>query len=242
MTAQFQPLLAEATSARSMRTKRLMDIVISATGMVFLLPLFAIIAVAIRLEDGGPVLYRQLRVGRGGRLFKIEKFRSMCSAQVGGSNLTVEGDPRVTRVGAILRRTKLDELPQLLNVLRGEMSLIGPRPETPDLMAHYTPPQRALMLSVPPGMSDYASVLLSDESALLAMAPDPVAFYRERLMPLKFELCARYVREVGLLTDLRLILATLWGVFGPAGRNPFLDRAHSSRIESLLGARHNNAA
>ena len=151
-------------------------------------------------------------------------------------------DPRVTRVGAILRRTKLDELPQLLNVLRGDMSLVGPRPETPDLMTHYAPSQRALMLSVPPGVTDYASVLLRDESALLAMAPDPAAFYRERLMPLKFELCARYVQEAGLLTDLRLILATLWGVLRPAGRNPFLDRTHSSRLENLLGAGHNNAA
>ena len=123
--------------------------------------------------------------GRGDH-FEIDKFRSMAPAPKGaGSTLTIAGDPRVTRVGAFLRRAKLDELPQLFNVLQGEMSLVGPRPETPDLMCHYSRSQRAVMVSVRPGMTDYASVLLRDESELLGRAPDPARFYRERIMPLK---------------------------------------------------------
>jgi lipopolysaccharide/colanic/teichoic acid biosynthesis glycosyltransferase len=241
MTAQFPPLRREASASGIMRLKRLMDISVSTVGITILIPLFAIIAAAIRLEDGGPVFYRQPRVGRGGRLFEIEKFRSMRPAR-GGSHLTIKGDPRVTRVGAVLRRAKLDELPQLMNVFRGEMSLVGPRPETPDLMAHYAPAQRALMVSVRPGMTDYASVLLRDESALLADAPDSSAFYRQCLMPLKFELCARYLREIGPLTDLRILLATLWSVVLPTGRNPFLGRAVSTQLKTLLVAGNDDGA
>ncbi|WP_284314990.1 sugar transferase [Labrys miyagiensis] len=235
MTVERHPHVEEMTGLAGLRTKRLMDIVISALGILVLLPVFAVVALAIRIEGGGPVFYRQFRVGRSGRLFRIEKFRSMRPSK-GGTNLTIAGDVRVTRVGAVLRRTKIDELPQLLNVLYGDMSLVGPRPETPDLMVHYTPSQRALMESIQPGMTDYASVLLRDESALLATAPDPGAFYRERLMPLKCELCARYVREIGLRTDLRLILATVWGVFLPSSRNPFLDPVASGLLKSWLEA------
>ena len=241
MTAQPRPFEIAASTPWQTKTKQLMDIVVSAVGIVLLVPLFAIVALAILLEDGGSVFYRQPRVGRGGALFKIDKFRSMQSAS-GGSNLTVAGDPRVTRVGAVLRRTKLDELPQLANVLWGEMSLVGPRPETPDLMAQYSPFQRELILSVRPGMTDYASVVLRDESTLLAGASDPATFYRERLIPLKFELCSRYLQETGLLTDLRVILATLWGVFHSAGRNPFLDPSLSSRLVSQFATGNDNVS
>jgi lipopolysaccharide/colanic/teichoic acid biosynthesis glycosyltransferase len=160
----------------------------------------------------------------------------------GGSHLTIKGDPRVTSVGAVLRRAKFDELPQLMNVFRGEMSLVGPRPETPDLMAHYSAAQRALMVSVRPGMTDYASVLLRDESALLADVPDPSVYYRQCLMPLKFQLCARYLQEIGPLTDLRILLATLWGVVFPAGRNPFLGQAVTTLANTLIVAGNDDGA
>ena len=174
MSGHSVALRKTAAASWRMATKRLEDIVVAVIGIVILAPVFAVIAIAIRLEDGGPVFYRQVRVGRAGRLFEIEKFRSMTPAPNGAiPGLTIAGDPRVTRVGAVLRRAKLDELPQLFNVLQGEMSLVGPRPETPGLMFHYSRSQRAVMVSVRPGMTDYASVLLRDESELLARASRP---------------------------------------------------------------------
>jgi lipopolysaccharide/colanic/teichoic acid biosynthesis glycosyltransferase len=215
--------------------KRTIDVVASAVGLTLLIPLFIVIAIAIWIDDGGPVLYRQTRIGRMGRPFEIDKFRTMrpaiASAQ---SNLTVAGDPRVTRIGSFLRKTKIDELPQLFNVLRGEMSLVGPRPETPDLIVHYTPPQRALMLSVRPGMTDYASLLFRDEGVILARASDPARLYRERIMPLKYELCVRYLSEIGPSTDFRIIFATIWGVVFPSAWIRLVDRALASRIENMV--------
>jgi len=220
-----------------MAAKRVIDVLVSAIGLALLIPLFAVIAIAIRLDDGGPVFYRQTRIGREGRPFEIDKFRSMTPApKGGGANLTVAGDPRVTRVGAFLRRAKFDELPQLLNVLVGEMSLVGPRPESPDLAVHYSPAQRAAMLSVRPGMTDYASLLFRDESAILARASDPARFYRERIMPLKYELCAHYLSEIGPLTDIRIIVATIWSIAFPSARTPLVDRAISDRLEWLDAA------
>lgn len=200
------------------RAKRALDIVASAFGLAFLSPVFALSALAIRLEDGGPAFFRQTRVGAGGRTFSILKFRSMKvarSAAPGG--VTVDGDRGITKVGAFIRWSKIDELPQLYNVLTGDMSLVGPRPELPDLMECYTPPQRAVMQCVRPGMTDYASLQLRHESALLAQVNDPARFYREVLMPFKCEQCARYVREMSLATDLRIIWATLAAVAGVRG-------------------------
>jgi lipopolysaccharide/colanic/teichoic acid biosynthesis glycosyltransferase len=159
-----------------------------------------------------------------------------------GSTLTIAGDPRVTRVGAFLRRAKLDELPQLFNVLQGEMSLVGPRPETPDLMCHYSRSQRAVMVSVRPGMTDYASVLLRDESELLGRAPDPARFYRERIMPLKSELCAHYVGDMSPLADMRIVLATIWSIAFPRAPNPMIDRAIYSRLERAVALGNDNVA
>ncbi len=235
MTALPDAPAAKASTSRRLAVKRLVDVVASALGLALIAPVFAMIAIAVRLEDGGPALYRQVRVGRDGRPFQIDKFRSMRFAKDGdGLSFTVAGDPRVTRVGAFLRRAKLDELPQLLNVLRGEMSLVGPRPETPDLMSFYTPAQRAVMLSVRPGMTDYASLLLRDESELLARTADPAGFYRDRLIPLKCELCARYIGEMGMMTDLRVVVATLWSVFRCTGSNPWLDPTISNRFASAF--------
>jgi len=214
--------------------KRTLDVVASAVGLMLLIPFFIVIAIAIWIDDGGPVFYRQTRVGRMGRPFEIDKFRSMRPAIAGAqSNLTVAGDPRITRVGSFLRKAKIDELPQLFNVLLGEMSLVGPRPETPDLIAHYTPSQRALMLSVRPGMTDYASLLFRDEGAILVRASDPARLYRERIMPLKYELCARYLSEIGPATDFRIIFATIWGVAFPSACVPLADPALASRVENM---------
>lgn len=214
--------------------KRIFDVVASSVGLALLTPLFIVIAIAIWIDDGGPVFYRQIRIGRGGRPFKIEKFRSMKPAEAGPRpNFTIAGDPRVTRVGAFLRSTKIDELPQLFNVLVGEMSLVGPRPETPDLIAHYSPSQRAVMLSVRPGVTDYASLLLRDESVILARASDPARLYRERIMPLKYELCVRYLSEKGPSTDIQIIFATIRRVVFPSAGIRLGDRALADRIENI---------
>jgi lipopolysaccharide/colanic/teichoic acid biosynthesis glycosyltransferase len=243
MSGHSEPLRTTAAASWRMAAKRLEDIVVAAIGIVILAPVFVVVAISIRLEDGGPVFYRQVRIGRAGKPFEIDKFRSMTPAPKGaGSSLTIAGDPRVTRVGAFLRRAKLDELPQLFNVLQGEMSLVGPRPEAPDLMFHYTRSQRAVMVSVRPGMTDYASVLLRDEGELLARAADPARFYRERIMPLKCELCAHYLRDLGPLTDMRIVLATIWSIIFPRAPNPMIDRAIASRLERAFALGNDDVA
>jgi len=201
-------LTSAPASSLTLVLKRALDVVGSAFGLVVLLPLFPVTALAIKLDSPGPVFFRQERVGRHGRPFRIYKFRSMTVA-ASGSALTVRADKRVTRIGAILRKTKLDELPQLINVLSGDMSLVGPRPEVPEFMRHYSPEQRAVILSMRPGMTDYAAILFRDESALLDGNDDPVSFYRHRIMPIKFAHYERYSRDVGVMNDLRIILATV---------------------------------
>ena len=243
MAMKSEALRARDSVAWRMAAKRVVDVLISAIGLALLSPVFAAIAVAIRLDDGGPVFFRQTRIGRAGRSFEIEKFRSMRPASNGpAKNLTVAGDPRITRVGSFLRQAKLDELPQLFNVLVGEMSLVGPRPETPDLILHYSPSQRAVMQSVRPGMTDYAALLFRDENAILARSPDPVRVYRERIMPLKYELCARYINEISPMTDIRIIVATIWSVVFPSARNPLVDKSISERFESLGAIGFDDAA
>lgn len=195
-------------SPLTLALKRALDVAGSALGLVILLPLFPLVALAIKLDSPGPVLFRQERSGRHGHPFRIFKFRSMTVA-ASGSALTVRADKRVTRIGAFLRRTKLDELPQLINVLSGDMSLVGPRPEVPEFMRYYTPEQSAVILSMRPGMTDYAAILFRDESALLDGDEDPVSFYRHRIMPIKFAHYERYSRDIGVLNDLRIILATV---------------------------------
>lgn len=234
MASHSEALWEQTSHPWRLTAKRTIDVVASAVGLTLLVPLFIVIAIAIWIDDGRPVLYRQTRVGRRGRPFEIDKFRTMRPAIAGAqSNLTIAGDPRITWVGSFLRKTKIDELPQLFNVLLGEMSLVGPRPETPDLIVHYTPSQRALMLSVRPGMTDYASLLFRDEGAILALASDPARVYRERIMPLKYELCTRYLSEIGPATDFRIIFATIWGLAFPSPRIPLADPALASRVENM---------
>jgi lipopolysaccharide/colanic/teichoic acid biosynthesis glycosyltransferase len=189
--------------------KRCLDLAGAIVGLVVLSPVFLIVAIAIKLDSAGPVLFRQQRVGLDGRLFTILKFRSMTvDAPRRGSALTVRADTRITRIGRFLRRSKLDELPQLVNVLVGDMSLVGPRPEVPEFMRFYSPDQRETIVSMRPGLTDYAAILFRDESELLDQSGDPIDIYRRLIMPIKFSHYERYSRESGVLTDLRIILAT----------------------------------
>jgi lipopolysaccharide/colanic/teichoic acid biosynthesis glycosyltransferase len=190
--------------------KRLFDVLVSAAGLVLLSPLLVGIALWIKLDSRGPVFFRQQRVGRFGAPFHIHKFRSMREdAPLAGPQITVGADPRITRAGHFLRRTKLDELPQLLDVLAGTMSLVGPRPEVPRYVAMYPPAVRDKVLSVRPGITDPASIEYRDESTLLARAADPERVYIEQVMPAKLRYAAEYVDRMSLLNDLRLIGATL---------------------------------
>jgi lipopolysaccharide/colanic/teichoic acid biosynthesis glycosyltransferase len=189
--------------------KRLFDIVASAIGLLVLWPVFLVIAVLIKLEDGGPVFYRQERIGYKGRPFRIWKFRTMVvNADKLGKPLTVGRDPRITRVGYWLRKFKLDELPQLLNVLLGEMSLVGPRPEVPQYVALYAPEQRKV-LDLVPGITDPASIKFANEAELLAEASDPEKFYIEHIMPTKIRLNMEYASHATLWSDIVVILKTL---------------------------------
>jgi lipopolysaccharide/colanic/teichoic acid biosynthesis glycosyltransferase len=221
-------------SPNTLALKRPFDIIGSALGLVLLLPLFLVIAIVIKIDSPGPVFFRQARVGKGGRLFRIFKFRSMIAdASHRGTALTVRADRRITRVGEFLRRSKLDEIPQLMNVLAGDMSLVGPRPEVPEFMTFYTAEQRAIITSMRPGITDYAAILFRDESSLLDQSGDPVDIYRREIMPLKFVYYERYSREIEILNDLRIILATM--ILLAVGRLPrWLGLEHELRSPPLL--------
>lgn len=190
--------------------KRVFDFVAAGAGLLLLAPLQLLIALWVRLDSPGPVLFRQERVGRYGQAFRIHKFRTMVTAPAGvGAPLTVGRDPRVTRSGKFLRRYKLDELPQLLDVILGQMSLVGPRPELPRYVAHYPEAVRERVLSVRPGMTDLASLQFIDENELLATGSDPERIYLDVILPRKLELALEYVDQQSLLLDLRIILLTL---------------------------------
>ena len=189
-------------------SKRLFDIVCSAAGLLLLSPLLLLLALWIKLDSPGPVFFRQERVGRHGVPFRIHKFRSMRAA-AGGLQLTVGIDPRITRAGAWLRRNRLDELPQLIDVLQGTMSLVGPRPEVPRYVQHYPPALRERALSVRPGITDPASLDFLDEASLLAAAPDPEREYIERILPRKLQRAVDYAGRASVATDLALLLRTL---------------------------------
>ena len=197
-----------------MDAKRMFDIVMAGLGLFLLSPLFLVVAGWIRLDSPGEIFFRQERVGRGGVPFRIHKFRTMRSdAPERGPAITVGADARITRAGAFLRRSKLDELPQLIDVLRGDMSLVGPRPEVPRYVATYPPALRDKILSVRPGITDLASIEYRDESSLLAKAADPEREYREVVLPAKLRIAAEYVEHATLATDLHVIGRTLKALF-----------------------------
>ena len=193
-----------------MIAKRLFDLLFAIPGLLVLSPLLAAIAILIKIDSPGPVFFRQERVGQNGALFYIFKFRTMCfDAEAKGRQITVGADPRITRSGAFLRKYKLDELPQLLNVLTGEMSLVGPRPEVPRYVSLYPDHVREQIFSVPPGITDYASIEYKDESDILGRAVDPDKAYAEEVMPVKLAYYQRYVAERSLWLDFKLIVRTL---------------------------------
>jgi lipopolysaccharide/colanic/teichoic acid biosynthesis glycosyltransferase len=201
------------------RAKRTFDLVGAGLGVVLLAPLLALLALLVKAEDGGPVLFKQERVGYRGRRFRIWKFRTMVpDAGARGLPLTVGRDPRVTRIGAWLRRLKLDELPQLFNVLVGDMSLVGPRPDVPRYVAMYRAPERRV-LELVPGMTDEAALsrnLFLDEDAMLAAAPDPERHYLAEIAPEKIRLSLAYAARATVWSDLRVILATLGHLYWSA--------------------------
>lgn len=193
-------------------TKRVLDIVLSGFGLLVLSPLLIALALAVKIESRGPVFYRGVRVGRHGKDFRIFKYRSMVinAEKVGGPS-TAGDDPRVTRTGKLLRKYKFDELSQLLNVLRGDMSLVGPRPEVRHYVNMFTEEEQAI-LSVRPGMTDWASLWNNDEGAILRGAPDPEQAYMDLIRPRKLRLQLRYVRNPSVLTDIRILFLTLRAV------------------------------
>jgi lipopolysaccharide/colanic/teichoic acid biosynthesis glycosyltransferase len=198
--------------------KRLLDIAGAAAGLILLAPLLAGIALAVKCGSRGPVFFRQERIGRVGETFKMWKFRSMITgADTVGPLITAAGDSRVNGIGRYLRRWKLDELPQLWNVLCGDMSLVGPRPELPLYVRDYTPAQRQVFM-VRPGITDPASLQYRNEEDILAAAVDRESFYKKVVLPRKLVLNLDYIQSFSLRLDLALILRTLKAIFCPATR------------------------
>jgi lipopolysaccharide/colanic/teichoic acid biosynthesis glycosyltransferase len=190
--------------------KRAFDLVVSTVALVLLAPLLLALALVIRLDSPGPVFFRQVRVGRHGQPFRIHKFRTMVAdAPQRGLALTVGADPRITRSGAWLRRTRLDELPQLIDVVFGRMSLVGPRPEVPRYVQHYPPALRKRALAVRPGITDPSSLDYLDEGAMLAAASDPEREYIEHILPRKLQAAVDYADRASLWTDLQVVARTL---------------------------------
>ncbi len=190
--------------------KRLFDLLSATLGLLLLAPLLLALALLVKLDSPGPVFFRQQRVGRHGALFRIHKFRTMhADAASRGPAVTVGRDPRITRIGHRLRHYRLDELPQLIDVLQGTMSLVGPRPEVPRYVAHYPPALKDVVLSVRPGITDPASLAHLDEAAELAAAADPERHYIDQVLPRKLRLQADYAAQASLASDVALLWRTL---------------------------------
>lgn len=192
--------------------KRIFDILVSGIGLICLSPLLLIVAIWIKLDSPGPIFYRQVRVGRYNKDFRIFKFRSMCIDSDKGSLVTIGGrDPRITRSGYFIRKFKIDELPQLINVLVGDMSLVGPRPEVRHYVNYWTTEQMHV-LDVRPGITDPASIKFRNENELLAQAEDPEKYYIEVIMQEKIKYYLDYVEKNNFWYDIKLIFQTIWVV------------------------------
>ncbi len=190
--------------------KRVMDIILTSLGLLLLSPIMLAIAISIKLTSPGQVIYSQIRVGLRRQHFKIYKFRSMVSgADLIGSSVTKYGDSRITTVGRFIRRTKLDELPQLWNVLIGDMTLVGPRPDVPEIIDLYTT-EMLQILKVRPGITSIASLHLRDEDDLLKLANQPDQAYEKIILPAKIELAMVHVNHPSVLLDLRILFQTVW--------------------------------
>ncbi|WP_270641863.1 sugar transferase [Paraclostridium sordellii] len=189
--------------------KRIFDITASVVGLVILSPIFILISIFIKLDSRGPVFFRQIRVGLNKKEFKIFKFRTMVNdAEVKGRQITVGNDNRITNVGYFIRKYKIDEFPQLINVLKGEMSLVGPRPEVPSYVELYDEEQEQVLM-VKPGITDYASIEFRNENEILGNSLNPEEEYIENIMPMKIGLNLKYINEISVLTDVKIILNTL---------------------------------
>jgi len=202
--------------------KRLFDMLLSIATIVLLSPLFLLVALFIKVGSPGPILYRSRRAGLRGKPFSLLKFRTMVvnADRIGGPSTSLD-DPRVTRIGQILRKCKLDELPQLINVLKGEMSLVGPRPEVMSEVELYTTEEQ-LLLTVAPGITDWASIQFHNEGEILKGAADPHEAYRQLIRPEKIRLGLEYVRNHSLLIDLKILRATFRTLLGTKGRASML--------------------
>lgn len=189
--------------------KRLFDIVSTSIALILLSPLFFVISIVVAFTSPGPIFFLGERTGKGGKVFFIYKFRSMITgAEKKGAAITASDDNRITGIGRILRRTKIDELPQLLNVLKGDMSIVGPRPETPKITCLYSEKDKEI-LNIRPGITDYASIANIDEEKILAGSLDPEKDYLERILPDKLKLQFKYMKEQSFLTDLKIIFLTI---------------------------------
>ena len=196
-----------------MVAKRVFDLIFVVPGLVLLFPFFMLVSLLIKLDSKGPVLFKQTRVGMGGKSFQVLKLRTMVvDVEQQGDKITIGGDPRITKAGIFLRKYKLDELPQLFNVLIGEMSLVGPRPEVPEYVAFYPEKMKKIVLSVPPGITDRASIEYKDENEILANSNDPIKDYREKILPIKLDYYKKYVQKRSLWIDFILIFSTFYSI------------------------------
>ena len=190
--------------------KRLFDLFLAITGLLITGPLMLLIGILIRATSPGPIFFRQIRVGRHEKYFRIYKFRTMVQeAEKLGTSVTTQTDPRITPLGRFLRNTKLDELPQLINVLKGDMSIVGPRPDVPEIVAAYTPEMRKIF-NIRPGVTSLATLHLKDEESILAGVKDPDKFYKDVLVPLKVKLAMGQVKKKSFFFDLMIVLQTIY--------------------------------
>lgn len=193
--------------------KRVFDIIFSIIGVTVFSPLMLIIAILVKKEDEGPIFYRGFRVGRYGRPFRIFKFRTMVvdAEKLGGSS-TPDDDPRITKIGKFLRKHKMDELPQLIDVLKGEMSLVGPRPQVPWAVRFYSNEEKEILLSIKPGMTDHASIKFLDEGEILRSSEDPDKDYMKKIHSEKIRLSIEYAKNMSLKTDFKILFKTFLGI------------------------------
>lgn len=207
-------MIGQGNSGFALRkaVKRVMDIVVSLLGLLVLFPCGIAVAVWIKLDSPGPVFFRQVRVGRFGAQFRIHKFRTMCMDSERAGQLTIGADQRITRSGRFLRATKMDELPQLIDVLTGAMSLVGPRPEVPKYVACYSEQDRHLVLSVRPGITDLASIEFKDENRILGESNDPERDYIEKILPIKLAYYRDYAANFNPANDIWIICKTILAI------------------------------
>ncbi len=200
--------------------KRLFDLILSIVGVLILLPIFLIIGLLIKLTSKGDIIFKQIRVTKNGKEFKIFKFRTMEPNTEKQSQITVGDDNRITPIGKVLRKTKFDEMPQLFNIIFGDMSFVGPRPEVPKYVALYTKEQKEI-LTVRAGITDYASIYFSNENEILGKQKNPEKYYIEKIIPYKLKLNKKYIKEASIATDIKIIFLTIFKIVGLLDTNNF---------------------